>query len=88
MAVKARALIYRRADGERWQYLVHPIFGVMDFVCSEWCILKNDELRHFIGRQALNATTKRYHQTQALMGATRLASGKYAAIISSSSVRV
>ena len=27
---------------------------------------------------ALNATTKRYHQTLALMGATRLASGKYA----------
>ena len=26
--------------------------------------------------QASNATTKRYHQTQALMGATRLASGK------------
>ena len=25
--------------------------------------------------QALNATTKRYHQTQALMGATRPASG-------------
>ena len=56
--------------------------------CSEWCILKNDELRHFIGQQALNVTTKRYHQTQALMGATRPASGKYAAIISSSSVRV
>ena len=27
--------------------------------------------------QALNASTKRYHKTQALMGATRLASEKY-----------
>ena len=31
--------------------------------------------------QALNATSKRKHKTQALMGATRLASGKDAAII-------
>ena len=31
--------------------------------------------------QAPNASTKRKHQTQALMGATRLASGKDAAII-------
>ena len=69
----------RGLTGRGGKYWAHPIFGVMNFVCSEWCILKNDELRHFIGRQALNATTKRYHQTQALMGATRLASGHFSA---------
>ena len=65
MAEKAHTLIYRRADGEGGKYWAHPIFGVMNFVCSEWCILKNDELRHFYWATSI----KRYHPTQALMGA-------------------
>ena len=36
----------------------------------------------------VSSSTKRRHQTLPLMGATRLASGKYAAIISSRSVRI